>query len=68
MTHSDLAAELYRAAILLATAASDIRRKYGLSPNFSNEADKQAYSVLMSAFDTSAIDEAYKSLNKGVYD
>lgn len=64
MTRMDLATELHKVSTLLMTAASEIRSKYGLSPNFADEDDKQAYSVLMSALDPSAVIEASKSLRK----
>ena len=64
VTRSDLLAEMHKVSILLMSAHSELRRKYGLSPDFVNEDDKQAHDTLVSTLEGwMLLDNAHRGLN-----
>ena len=70
MITAELAQELHETIILLMTKHSELRRKYGLSPDFVNEDDKRAYGILVSVLESAtsssngkpSLNDIYKSL------
>ena len=57
MTRAELLAEMHTVTVMLMSAHSELRRKYGLSPDFNDEDDKQTYNTLVSVL------EGWKSLD-----